>query len=269
MKPSNPKAHRRQRMQPCAEVLETRSLLTGGAGNTFALVPGEVATAGGSAIVKFTLTPSLFTLPHSKMVVGIDVVPKEGSKLQPLISRVDNPHQEIVSQAITTINNPRLTHSAVARGAATRAVLVPLIQVPKNPGQPATYTAVVSGKSKTSGDFLVGFYLPGDVDGSGIVDQADLNSVRAELGAKAGDKNYDFNADVNRDGRIGPIDLSYTRQNQGVRTTVSPLVTVNLDNMSDSGATDRITNIRGAPEDGSGLDHDQCQRRVFDHRSTR
>ena len=85
------------------EVLESRSLMTGGAGNTFALVPGNVADPGGTAQVPITIAPPLFTLPKQKMVLGIDVVPKTNSSLTPLISRVDNPHNEIVPQAIHSV----------------------------------------------------------------------------------------------------------------------------------------------------------------------
>lgn len=223
------------------EVLESRSLMTGGAGDTFALVPGTVANPGGTAQIPVTLTPELFHLPKGRMVLGIDVVPKNASTVQPLISRIDNPHGQIVPQAIHTIYNPHLSHSAVARGVGTRAVLAPLTTYPHQPTRPVTYTVNIQGVNRTSGDFLVGFYLPGDANGDGVVDQSDVQLVKSLMGSKAGDSRYNFDADVNRDGRIGPIDLSYTMQNLGVHTIVQPVVTANLDAASTGGSTNRVS----------------------------
>src|SRR5579864_7907489 len=241
MHPSIPSARRRQKIQLSPEVLETRSLLTGGAGNTFAIVPGTIATAGGSTTVSFTISPEFFTLSKGKLVIGIDVAPQSGSTVQPYISRIDNQHNQLVPQAIHTIYNPHRSHAAVARGAGTRAVLVPLTLSPRQANQPVTYTATIVGQSNSGGGFLTGFYLPGDVDGDGIVNQNDVNLVRSALGSKAGDSRYNFDADVNRDGRIGPIDVSYTRQNMGVKTMVTPLVSLNLDPASTIGNNQRIT----------------------------
>jgi hypothetical protein len=226
--------------------------MTGGAGNTFALVPGNVADPGGTAQVPITIAPPLFTLPKQKMVLGIDVVPKTNSSLTPLISRVDNPHNEIVPQAIHSIYNPHLSHAAVARGVGTRAVLAPLTQFPNQPGRPATYTVNVEGAKNTSGDFLIGFYLPGDANGDGVVDASDLALVRSLAGSRAGDSKYSFDADANRDGRIGRIDIAYTQQNQGVKTLVTPVVTANLDPASDAGTRDRVTNLNTVHFQGRG-----------------
>jgi hypothetical protein len=59
--------------------------------------------------------------------------------------------------------------------------------------------------------------------------------------------NYNFNADANRDGRIGKIDLAYTLQNQGVSTNISPVVQANYDSSNDiSPQTPRTTSIPSA-----------------------
>lgn len=248
----NPPSRRRCIVSPNPEVLESRSLMTGGAGDTFALVPGTVANPGGTAQIPITLDPSLFHLPKGRMVLGIDVVPKNGSTVEPLISKIENAHGQIVSQAIHTIYNPHLSHSAVARGAGTRAVLAPLTTFPHQPTRPVTYTVNIQGVNRTSGDFLIGFYLPGDANGDGVVDQSDVQLVKSLLGAKAGDNRYNFDADVNRDGRIGPIDVAYTTQNLGVQTVVSPLVTANLDPNSTGGSQDRVTSVAPVHFTGEG-----------------
>src|SRR4051794_14002367 len=173
MHSSNHSSHRRRKATLCPEVLESRSLMTGGVGNTFALIPGTVDTPGGTAVVPITVDTTHFTLPKNKLALGIDVVSSNQSGLSPLITRVDSPHNTIVPQAFHSIYNPHLSHSAVAQGVGTRAVLAPLSLFPGQPNTPATYNVTVSGENKTSGSFLLGFYLPGDANGDGMVDQAD------------------------------------------------------------------------------------------------
>lgn len=249
---SNLSSRRRQKARPNPEMLETRSLMTGGAGNTFALIPGTIATPGGSTDISFTISQPPFTLPRGSMALGIDVVPQPGSAVQPLIKKVTDAHGNLDAQAFHSIYNPHLLHAAVARGVGTRAVLAPVTLFPGQPDKPVTYSVTITGESNTMGGFLVGFYLPGDADGNGVVNQADIQAVRADFGAKAGDSRYNFDADANRDGRIGFIDLAYAQQNLGVATTVTPLVSANLDPASDVGAADRITNIRNVHFSGQG-----------------
>src|SRR4051794_33836590 len=126
MRPPNPSPRRRQKAQPCPETLESRSLLTGGGGNIIALIPGTVDTPGGTAAVAFMIDPAHWTLPKGKVAIGIDVVAGKNSSVDPLISRVDDPKNQIIPQAFHSIYNPHLSHSQVARGVGTRAVLAPL-----------------------------------------------------------------------------------------------------------------------------------------------
>ncbi len=62
----------------------------------------------------------------------------------------------------------------------TSAVLVTL-KVP-NGTATADYTVQVEGLAGTTGTYLVGFYLPGDVAGTGQVTQADLQDDQARQG---------------------------------------------------------------------------------------
>lgn len=225
MRPSNPSSRYRQKLRPVGESLEDRSLLSGGAGNTFALVPGTIADPNGTADVKFTITSDLFTRPHNKMTLGIDVAPQQGSTINPLISSVTDQHGDGIPQTFHSIYNPHTPPQLVARGAGSSAVLTPLTGYPHQPNRPADYSATISALNDTQGNFLVGFYLPGDANGDGSVDSQDLGIVRSLLGSTAGDPNYNFSADANRDGKIGKIDLAYTRMNLGVSTKVTPVFT--------------------------------------------
>ena len=92
----------------------------------------------------------------------------------------------------------RRTRSASRR---LRPSLVTL-KVPAT-GQPANvYTVQVKGLDATSGTYLVGFYLPGDVAGTGTVTQADIKTIKSDHGLTATNSKYTFDADVNRDGVI-------------------------------------------------------------------
>jgi hypothetical protein len=167
-----------------------------------------------------------------------------GSNVKPFIASVFNPHGNIVPQTFHSIYDPHLTHAQVANGQGTSAVLTPIQLFPHGQNKPATYTVNIDGESKSSGNFMVGFYLPGDANGDGKVDQTDLQIVKSELGARAGNPRYNINADVNRDGRIGKIDLAYMLQNQGVSTNITPVVSADLDpaSVSPAGSRNAITN---------------------------
>jgi hypothetical protein len=254
MNPSNVPSRRRRRPQLGAEALESRSLLTGGAGNMFAIIPGTISDTNGTATVSFTLDPAHFHLPRGSMALGVDIAPDQGSTVQPLITAVDDAHGNLIPQAFHSIYNPHLTHEQVAAGKGTSAVLTPVSFAGHSPNSttPVTYSVQVQAFNNTSGNFLVGFYLPGDADGNGKVDAADIKAVKQDLGATSKNQNYNFAADANRDGRIGKIDLAYALQNQGVSTDITPVVSANLNPASDSGLQDRITNNQTVNFTGTG-----------------
>jgi len=227
---------RRPKAQPCAEGLESRSLLTGGAGSTFALMPGTIAQPGGAAEIKFTVDPTHFTLPKGKLTIGVDVVAAGGATVTPKIVGVLGPDGQVVKHLSRS-------HYA-AKSSAASAVLVPVAADPAHPGQAQTYTLEVQGLKKTSGKFLVGFYLPGDANGDGVVDQADIQAIQAARGAAAGQTNYSFDADANRDGRVTPADLGIAKRNLGAKVTIEPLITANLDPATTSNPQSRITAVK-------------------------
>src|SRR5689334_2237536 len=133
MNPSKRSARRRQNVQPSAEMLETRELLTGGGGNTFAILPGTITDPGGTTSVSFTLTPGNFTRPTGNVAMGIDVVQDPSGTLKPLIASVTDPHGEIVHQTFHSIYDPHLKHRAVASGKGTSAVISPIGSFPSDP----------------------------------------------------------------------------------------------------------------------------------------
>lgn len=105
-----------------------------------------------------------------------------------------------------------------------------------------SYTLVVKGLHNTTGQYLVGFYLAGDASGDGTVNSTDVTTTKSLLGDAATNSNYNFNADVNRDGIINNKDVRLVEGNLGAATTVSPVVSVNLNPASDP-SLDRTTNL--------------------------
>jgi len=57
--------------------------------------------------------------------------------------------------------------------------------------------------------------LDGDVNGDGVVDDADLNIVGDAYGSVPGNANWNRNADLNNDGRIDIVDLGIVGYNYG------------------------------------------------------
>ena len=114
----------------------------------------------------------------------------------------------------------------------TSAGLITL-KVPTASQGPATYTVQVKGLDHSTGQYLLGFYLPGDANGDGTVNSADLTTIKSVMGDASTNSNYNFDADVNRDGIINKTDVRLAEENMGASTIVSPVVSVNLDPNAD------------------------------------
>jgi hypothetical protein len=239
---NTPNSHDRTRRkaQISLEPLEGRELMTGGAGNTFAITPGTIKTAGGSSSVTFTIDPAHFTLPHGTMMLGIDVVAQSNATLKPDIVSVQTSSGKPV-RVSHAIYDHSVQRTNAANGKLTSAVIVPISFPRDNGNKPVTYTVNVTGLQKTSGQYLLGFYLPGDPAGTGTVNQAGYTATRKLLRLNGNDSKYNFYADANRDGKISPTDLSLTRQNMGVTVNVSPVVTSNLNPASVTQVGSRVT----------------------------
>ena len=244
MNPSNPKSRRHLNAQPKTESLESRELLTAGAGDTFAIVPGTVAKSNQPADVKFTLDTSHFTFVNGRGHIGIDVATPTGSSLSPKILSISPASKGALPATLTrAVYDPTVKRTNTSSGPMTSAVVARVGISSLSPPSSVSYTAKVTGTSGTTGGFLLGYYLPGDANGDGKVDKTDLAIVKSELGAKAGTANskYTFDADANRDGKITMADVTLTKQNLGMSTTVSPVVSANLDPSSTNGSQTRVT----------------------------
>ncbi|WP_435006930.1 dockerin type I domain-containing protein [Tundrisphaera lichenicola] len=235
-------------------------MMTGGVGSTFAIMPATITKAGGVAKITFNLDPKLFTDPGNKpFVLGIDVAPNQGSAANPVVRSVMNPQGKNLSVSHAAFD-PKVTRTgASADSKLSSAALVTIPGLPSSKATaatakggkakaasaaPYTYTVKVAGLGKATGSILVGFYLPGNASGSGVVQQADINAIKYGLNTTANDTTgkYSFDADVDRNGKIDNKDLKIARKNLGVGTTVSPVISANLDPTGVVDINKRITN---------------------------
>ncbi len=236
----------RRRICPAPELLEDRMVLSAGEGSTFSIMPGTVTTAGQVSTLDFKIDPTQFTAPNKsgRIVIGIDIAPATPTNSSTSTTTTSTLKPEVVSVTGADGQVSRAQHAKYDRKVAkadklgnspTSASLVTL-KVPAA-GQPAAdYSVQVKGLDQTTGEYLVGFYLPGDVAGTGTVTKADIQTIKKDHGMTAQNANYSFDADVNRDGVINSQDVKIAKEDLGASTTVSPVVSVNLDPASDPAA---------------------------------
>ncbi len=242
MNPSKelPRARRHRCLAP--EVLESRLVMSSGQGSTMAIMPGNVTTASQVTTLDFQISPTLFTpAKNGKIVLGLDIEPATSSSttstttsFKPQIVSITSPSGHVM-RAQHLKYDPTVAKANKLGTATTSAVLF-TVPVPKT-GQPAAdYSVQVKGLGGSTGQFLLGFYLPGDVAGTGTVTQTDIQTIHSHLGKNANDSKYNFDADLNRDGVINGQDLKLAQENLGASTEVSPVVSVNLNPASDPAA---------------------------------
>lgn len=238
------RAVRRRTLTP--ELLEDRMVLSAGQGSTFAIMPASVTTAGKDSSVPFTVSSSLFTPAtkmHGKIMLGVDVtavtpsdstdsnLPTTATAVKPEIISVTSSNGKVIPVEHTHYYG-KIARANHLGDMPTSAGLF-TIKVPKSTQGAQTYTVQVRGLDHSTGQYLLGFYLPGDASGDGTVNKTDITTIKSLLGDAATNSNYNFDADVNRDGIINNQDVKLAEKNMGASTTVSPVVSVNLDPNSD------------------------------------
>lgn len=228
MKSLFPKIRRRLALTPSPEGLETRQVLSAGAGNTIAIMPSAITEADKPVTVEFTIAPGSFSSARGRVLLGIDAVATSTSTAKPTVASITDQAGDKVSHSTYASRKPVV----VGGQAVTPAVVAKLnIRAPRRGGtaSPQDYEVSIKGANKTTGQFLTGYYLVGDADGNGKVERADLKEIRSAMGTKANSTDYVFDADSNRDGRISRIDLQLAQQNVGARTTIMPLISADID----------------------------------------
>jgi hypothetical protein len=241
MLPSSKQPRKKRGQEPKLEPLEGRQLLSTGQGSTFAIVPGTVSTAGQLSNIPFKIDPSQFTAGRGgKILLGIDVASDPSTSIKPQIAGVKQADGRSAGALHRSMYTMQVIKAKSLASPMSSAVLVS-VPVPRAGQAAQTYTLQVRGNFGSTGDYLAGFYLPGDVNGDGTVNKTDLETIVKDLGATPSSSKYTFDADVNRDGKISGIDLKYATMNMGVSTTVSPIIGVNLDPATDGPLQSRVT----------------------------
>jgi hypothetical protein len=236
---SNPTSRSRRKLSLHAEALETREVMTGGAGNTFAIMQATVTAPSQRVTVPFIVAPSVVKTPHNKLTLGIDIAKGAGSTLAPRVLAL----QDLTTGKTIPISRVRYT-AAVAKinpteGGQSTAVLATIRVNPSD--APHKYAAIISGSQSTTGKALVGFFLPGDTAGGGAISTSDINTVKSLSGTPAASSKYNFATDANRDGIINNADLKITKQNLGVTVSVSPVISANLSPATTTAYPNRTT----------------------------
>ncbi len=236
---SNSQTRRRPLFRIEAEVLESRQLMTGGAGNTIALTTGTIASANGTTSAPFVIESGHFTAPKGRLVLGVDVVSATGSTLKPRIAAVN---QGSLHVAVARAPRGPQAHLKGTTTDTPHAVLATINLPRKSPTFSASFATTVAATGNTSGNYLLGYYLPGDVNGNGKVEPTDVAAIKGLIGKTVDDSTYQFDADSNRDGKISAADLSVAKRNLGVTVTITPDFTANLDPKAQSSTGTRVTN---------------------------
>jgi len=168
---------------------------------------------------------------NGNIVLGIDIAAGTApsgatSTLKPEIASVTNADGKTIPVQ-HSVYNAKVAKANKISDRTTSAVLV-TVKVPKGDAT-ASYNVNIKGLDGTTGTYLVGFYLPGDVAGTGEVTKDDLKTIKEDKNMTAENSNYNFDADVNRDGIINMQDYQIAKEDLGASTAVSPVVSVNLD----------------------------------------
>jgi hypothetical protein len=246
------KAQPRKTRKPglAVDSLEDRRVLSAGMGSTFAIIPGELSEASKVSTVDVKLDSTHFTAGNrGRITLGIDIAADPNAQVKPMVAAVKAANGRNIPVQHSRYSRALVQAQNIGTPISTAATLT--LQVPRANQGPAAYQVQVKGTTPDAGSYLLGFYLPGDVDGDGVVSKDDVATIASKFGRISTDDGYSFDADANRDGKIDAKDLRLAGQNIGARTTISPVASVNLDPASDTGISDRITDQRVVKFTGS------------------
>lgn len=210
---------RRNRAEPRLEGLEGRSLLSVAGLDRSALITrgGSVDQSGGSDGILLRLGEDRLTPGSSgRTLVDIEIEPTEGSRFQPGRFRLIDERGRALP----------LVFEHAGASVIGRAVV-----------RPGDFTLRVQGRGGSTGKYVAQVHLVGDVDGDRRVTESDLLRLRAagggrvtqaELSALAGQPTVPSDRlDVNRDGRVGALDLRRARQNLAAASQTVQLLVQN------------------------------------------
>ncbi len=166
--------------------------------DTIGLSRGAVSATGITGSATVNIAPSYVAQGRSGTVIGLAVTPSAGSSLAIAGISAYGPSGAKLPVYSTPDSGTR------SDGSTMTFVL---------DDTPGPVTIKVSGRDGTSGSFQVRVFLPGDVNGSGHVDLADLETLAHSYLSKVGTANYNPAADFVQSGVISQEDVKLLERN--------------------------------------------------------
>jgi hypothetical protein len=176
------------------------------------LAEGLVSRPGMIAATTATVAPQNLTPDKHATLFGIFVQPAASSPLDPRIVAVEGSHGQRLP-----IFSGRPFRPADGGQASDQAVAF------VKASSPGTLMILVTGKNHTTGSYTVETTLPGDVNGDGQVNLADLNLFAKAYSSERGQTAYSPAADFNRNGLVNLYDAKMLEHNMTPRTPEIPL----------------------------------------------
>jgi hypothetical protein len=190
---------RRPHSQPSLERLEPRLQPSIGFPiNTIGTTTGNVAHVGAIGSASVTIAPKNLTPNKPTTLFGVFVEPAPGSGFFPRIVAVKEGNSQ---------NVPLQSGRPYIPGRSNEAVAFAEVN------EPGPLTVFVAGVHHTTGSFTYVVTLPGDLNGDGAVNIADLSLFAPAYGSSAGQPNYNPAADFNQNGVINLYDSKALEHN--------------------------------------------------------
>jgi hypothetical protein len=165
-----------------------------------------VTRPGTAAATTVTISPQNITPGKSSTVFAVFVRPSENSGLVPRIVGVEQNGQRLPAQHGRSYS-PREAGQPTDQGAVFFETATP-----------GTVTILVAGRGSSTGSYTVETTLPGDVNGDGHVDLADVPAFAKAYVSKTRDPAYNLAADYNQNGIINLNDALVMERNMTPQT---------------------------------------------------
>jgi Dockerin type I domain len=202
--------YRRHRARPGLERLDVRlTLSTAIPANSIGTSVATVTRAGQVSSTSVAVAPKNLTQGKSSTLFAIFVQPEPGSSVAPRIVSVEGSNGQPLS-----LMQGRPYVAGRDSGQASAFVKV---------SQPGPLTILVTGQHHSTGSYQVDTTLVGDVNGDGMVTQADLAPFASAYESVPGKSNYNLAADFNHDGIVNQIDAEALMENMPPLTPKVPL----------------------------------------------
>ena len=212
--------NRRRRSRPHLERLESRLALSLSASvNTYGLTPpanaigvslGEVSRPGSIDATTVTISPQNITPDRKSTEFAMFVQPGSGSGIVPRIVGVEQGGKRLPLQSGRPYS-PREAGQPTDQAVAFFET-----------GHSGPVTVLVSGQKDSTGSYTVETTLPGDVNGDGQVNLADVTAFANTYVTKPGEPGYNAAADYNQNGIINLYDALALERNLAPVTKPGP-----------------------------------------------